>query len=338
MDLNKDQIMMNLKNKIDSVKNLEDFKVLKSEFLGKKGQVTQLMKNISKIDKEKKKEYGQKVNQLKSEIEDVLNSFMEELNEKKKKSEELKDWVDVTVRGAKNSYGKEHLINKTIRESFEIFTNLGFTVVEGNEIEEPWFNFDALNTPEWHPARDMQDTFYLNLEKTLLRTHTSGVQIRTMTKMNPPIAVVSSGRVYRKDEIDATHSAMFYQLEGLFIDKKVTVGNLRKFLEIYTKKMFGDSLKVLLRPSYFPFVEPGFEVDVSCINCGGKGCSVCKNTGWIEVLGAGLVHPNVLKNVGFDPDEWQGLAFGVGVERIAMLKYGVSNMREFFKNDIRFVE
>lgn len=295
------------------------------------------MKNISSVEPENRKNYGMEVNSLKEEIENIINEKTEEIKKSEKEKQEMKNWVDVTADGAKKISGREHLIMKVMRESFEIFTNLGFTVVEGNEIEEPWFNFDALNTPKWHPARDMQDTFYID-EEHLLRTHTSAVQIRTMMKHQPPIAVVSSGRTYRKDEIDATHSAMFHQFEGLYIDKNVNVGHLKKFLEIYAQKMFGSNLKVLLRPSFFPFVEPGFEVDVSCISCGGKGCSVCKNTGWIEVLGAGLVHPNVLRNVGFDPEKWQGLAFGIGIERIAMLKYGISNMRELFKNDIRFIE
>ncbi|HOO75053.1 MAG: phenylalanine--tRNA ligase subunit alpha [Thermotogae bacterium] len=333
----KDRIIRELNDEITKIKDIQELQNVKAKYTGKKGILTALMKNISSVEPENRKNYGMEVNSLKEEIENIINEKTEEIKKSEKEKQEMKNWVDVTADGAKKISGREHLIMKVMRESFEIFTNLGFTVVEGNEIEEPWFNFDALNTPKWHPARDMQDTFYID-EEHLLRTHTSAVQIRTMMKHQPPIAVVSSGRTYRKDEIDATHSAMFHQFEGLYIDKNVNVGHLKKFLEIYAQKMFGSNLKVLLRPSFFPFVEPGFEVDVSCISCGGKGCSVCKNTGWIEVLGAGLVHPNVLRNVGFDPEKWQGLAFGIGIERIAMLKYGISNMRELFKNDIRFIE
>ncbi|BBE30099.1 phenylalanine--tRNA ligase alpha subunit [Tepiditoga spiralis] len=336
--IDKTTMIEELKEKLQSLSTIQEVQNIKAQYFGKKGQITALMKNIGRIEPEKKKEYGMQVNELKQEIERLLNGKLDEIKKEIKKQEELKNWVDVTAHGAERSFGKEHLIAKTIRDIYEIFTQFGFTVVEGPEIEEPWFNFDALNTPEWHPAREMQDTFYLE-DDLLLRTHTSAVQIRTMLKEEPPLAIISSGRTYRKDEIDATHSAMFHQLECLFIDKKVTVGNLKMFLEQLTKKIFdNEDTKVLLRPSYFPFVEPGFEVDVSCMNCGGKGCNVCKGTGWIEVLGAGLVHPKVLENVGYDPEKWQGFAFGVGVERIAMLKYGISNMRELYKNDIRFID
>jgi phenylalanyl-tRNA synthetase alpha chain len=248
-------------------------------------------------------------------------------------------WIDVTIPGSKRKIGKISLISKTIRDIEEIFVGMGFSVAEGPEIENSWYNFDALNTPEWHPAREMQDTFYLsNDKKYLLRTHTSPVQIRTMLSNKPPLAIISPGRVYRKDELDATHSPVFHQVEGLFIDKNVSIAHIKMYLEYLAKKLFGDKVTILLRPSYFPFTEPSFEVDISCIFCEGKGCNICKNSGWIEILGAGLVHPNVLKSVHYDPDVWQGFAFGMGVERIALLKYNVPEMREFYKNDIRFIE
>jgi phenylalanyl-tRNA synthetase alpha chain len=261
------------------------------------------------------------------------------LKEKERLLKEKESWIDVTIPGSKRKIGKISLISKTIRDIEEIFVGMGFSVAEGPEIENSWYNFDALNTPEWHPAREMQDTFYLsNDKKYLLRTHTSPVQIRTMLSNKPPLAIISPGRVYRKDELDATHSPVFHQVEGLFIDKNVSIAHIKMYLEYLAKKLFGDKVTILLRPSYFPFTEPSFEVDISCIFCEGKGCNICKNSGWIEILGAGLVHPNVLKSVHYDPDVWQGFAFGMGVERIALLKYNVPEMREFYKNDIRFIE
>jgi phenylalanyl-tRNA synthetase alpha chain len=332
-------IIDDLKSEINKIDNKQDFQNLKASYLGKKGKVKDLMKEISKIEPEKRKEYGQEVNKVKNVIENIFEEKMEEINKIEKQKKEKKNWIDVTLPGAIKNRGKEHLIEKTARELIEIFTNHGFKQVEGPEIEKAWYNFDALNTPEWHPAREMQDTFYMDSDiGTLLRTHTSPVQVRTMLEEKPPLAIISPGRVFRKDEMDATHLFAFNQLEALYIDKNVSVANLKYYLESFTRSFFGNNVDILLRPSYFPFTEPSFEVDLTCIACGGKGCNVCGNTGWIEVLGAGLVNPNVIKNVGLNPDEWQGFALGAGIERFAMLKYNINDIREFVKNDIRFID
>lgn len=332
-------ILINLNNDLELIKTIQDFQNIKSKYLGKKGEIKSLMSNLSNIDPDKRKDYGKEINIIKEKAESMLNQKLNELKDKENKLKALKNWVDITIPGAKKTLGKEHLISSTIKDVCVLFANLGFEVVEGYEVEKPWFNFDALNTPKWHPARDMQDTFYLDSDdELLLRTHTSPVQVRTMLKKEPPLAIVSPGRVFRKDEIDATHSPVFHQLEGLYIDKNVSVSHLKYFLELFAKRFFGKNVEILLRPSFFPFVEPGFEVDFSCIFCKGKGCNVCGNTGWIEILGAGLVHPNVLENVNYDSKKWQGLAFGIGIERIAMLKNNILDMRELFKNDINFIE
>jgi phenylalanyl-tRNA synthetase alpha chain len=337
--IEKNLIIENINKDLQTVKNMPDFQIVKAKYLGKKGEIKELMKNMTNLSIEEKKVFGQKVNELKNEVEEILNTKLNEMLEEEKKNAELKQWIDITLPSTKKIVGKEHLISSTMKEICEIFVNLGFTAVEGNEIENSWFNFDALNTPKWHPARDMQDTFYIESEdEKLLRTHTSNVQIRTMMGNEPPIAVVSAGRVYRKDEMDATHLPVFHQVEVLFVDKNVSVAHLKMSLEAFAKQYFGDEVEILLRPSFFPFVEPGFEVDISCIFCGGKGCNVCKNTGWIEILGAGLVHPNVLENVNYNSEKWQGFAFGIGVERVAMLKHNLKDMREFVKNDVRFIE
>ncbi|APT76592.1 phenylalanine--tRNA ligase [Marinitoga sp. 1135] len=334
----RERIIESLKGEIDKIKNIQEFQVLKSKYVGKKGEISKLMKEIGKIEPEKRKEFGAFVNNLKKEAEAILEEGLEKVKQHLKEMEEKKSWVDITLPGAKRKIGYEHILKQTIRDVYEIFSSMGYKIVEGPEIETTWHNFDALNTPEWHPARDMQDTFYIEgKDNIILRTHTSPVQVRTMLNTEPPLAIISPGRVYRKDEPDATHSPAFNQFEGLYIDKNVTVGHLKATLEQFLTMYFGGSRKVLLRPSYFPFVEPGYEVDVDCMFCGGKGCNVCKGTGWIEILGAGLVHPNVLKNVGYDPEKWQGFAFGTGIERIAMLKYGISDMREFYRNDMRFL-
>jgi len=335
-----DEIIDALKRELKEITDMQEFQNLKSKYLGKKGLIKSLMSNLKDIDDvELKKEYGKNVNELKEKLETIFDEKLSELKEKEREEKEKKNWVDITIPGARRKIGKENLITKTRKEIEEIFIGMGFSVAEGPEIENSWYNFDALNTPEWHPAREMQDTFYLSLDKEkLLRTHTSPVQVRTMLKSKLPLAIISPGRVYRKDELDATHSPVFHQVEGLYVDRNVSVSHLKMYLEVFAQKFFGNKVSVLLRPSYFPFTEPSFEVDISCIFCGGKGCNVCKNTGWIEILGAGLVHPNVFQSVNYDPKVWQGFAFGMGIERVAMLKYNIPDMREFYKNDIRFIE
>ncbi|MDK2811894.1 MULTISPECIES: phenylalanine--tRNA ligase subunit alpha [unclassified Petrotoga] len=340
LTIDRDEIIGTLKREIQEITDMQEFQNLKSKYLGKKGLIKSLMNSLKDIDDvELKKEYGKSVNELKEELETLFDEKLSELKEKEREEKEKKNWVDITIPGARRKIGKENLITKTRKEIEEIFIGMGFSVAEGPEIENSWYNFDALNTPEWHPAREMQDTFYLSLDKEkLLRTHTSPVQVRTMLKSKPPLAIISPGRVYRKDELDATHSPVFHQVEGLYVDRNVSVSHLKMYLEVFAQKFFGNKVSVLLRPSYFPFTEPSFEVDISCIFCGGKGCNVCKNTGWIEILGAGLVHPNVFQSVNYDPKTWQGFAFGMGIERVAMLKYNIPDMRELYKNDIRFIE
>jgi phenylalanyl-tRNA synthetase alpha chain len=334
-----EEIAKELKDELEKIDDYQSFQNLKSKYLGKNGIIKSLMKNLKELDEEQRKNFGKNINELKNIIEEFFEEKLIILKEKERLLKEKESWIDVTIPGSKRKIGKISLISKTIRDIEEIFVGMGFSVAEGPEIENSWYNFDALNTPEWHPAREMQDTFYLsNDKKYLLRTHTSPVQIRTMLSNKPPLAIISPGRVYRKDELDATHSPVFHQVEGLFIDKNVSIAHIKMYLEYLAKKLFGDKVTILLRPSYFPFTEPSFEVDISCIFCEGKGCNICKNSGWIEILGAGLVHPNVLKSVHYDPDVWQGFAFGMGVERIALLKYNVPEMREFYKNDIRFIE
>jgi phenylalanyl-tRNA synthetase alpha chain len=341
MDLitDKEKIIDDLKKELERINDLQEFQNLKSQYLGKKGKIKSLMNNLKNLDENSKKEYGQSVNELKNEIGIIFNEKFTKLIEKEREEKEKEKWIDVTIPGARRKLGKESLITNTRKEIEKIFLGLGFSVAEGPEIENSWYNFDALNTPQWHPAREMQDTFYLSTDKNkLLRTHTSPVQVRTMLKNSPPLAIISPGRVYRKDELDATHSPVFHQVEGLYVDKNVSVSHLKMYLEVFAQKLFGNKVSVLLRPSYFPFTEPSFEVDISCIFCGGKGCKVCKNSGWIEILGAGLVHPNVFKSVDYDPEKWQGFAFGMGIERIAMLKNNIPDIREFYKNDISFIE
>lgn len=319
--------------KIRSSQSLEDLQRVKAEILGKKGQITQLMRSIGTLPKEERPEAGKVLNQLKAELESEIKKQTELLQPLQSVA---KSWIDVTLPGARRRIGHRHPVLKTLDEVESTFVSMGFEVVEGPEIEDTWHNFDALNTPEWHPARDEHDSFYID-EKTLLRTHTSPVQIRTMLSNKPPIAIISPGRVYRKD-YDATHLPMFIQVEGLYVDRNVTVAHLKYVLEQFVREIFGIDRKIRLRPSFFPFTEPSFEVDVSCGICNGSGCQACSYTGWLEILGAGMVHPNVFKNVGYDPQEWKGFAFGMGIERITMLKYNIGDIRDFIRNDKRFLE
>jgi len=319
--------------KIRSSQSLEDLQRVKAEILGKKGQITQLMRSIGSLPKEERPEAGKVLNQLKAELESEIKKQAELLRPLQPVA---KSWIDVTLPGARRRIGHRHPVLKTLDEVENTFVSMGFEVVEGPEIEDAWHNFDALNTPEWHPARDEHDSFYID-GKVLLRTHTSPVQIRTMLSNKPPIAIISPGRVYRKD-YDATHLPMFIQVEGLYVDRNVTVAHLKYVLEQFVREIFDIDRKIRLRPSFFPFTEPSFEVDVSCGVCNGSGCQACAYTGWLEILGAGMVHPNVFKNVGYDPQKWKGFAFGMGIERVTMLKYNIGDIRDFIRNDKRFLE
>ncbi|MEJ5258459.1 MAG: phenylalanine--tRNA ligase subunit alpha [Fervidobacterium sp.] len=317
-------ILESAKSDISNAQDSRTLNDLRVKYLGKSGIVTGLMKKLKDIPAEEKPIFGKVVNELKEEIESLLEEQKNRLAEIEREIIYKKLWVDHTMPGAKRDVGHLHIISRVQMELEDIFISMGFSVVEGPEVEQPWFNFDALNTPEWHPARDSHDSFYIN-EEYMLRTHTSPVQIRTMLSRKPPLAIVAPGRVYRRD-YDATHLPMFTQMEGLYVDHDVTVKHLKYFLEEFARRLLGENTKVRLRPSFFPFTEPSFEVDIYF------------NNRWFEILGAGMVHPNVFKNVGYDPEQWRGLAFGLGVERIAMVKYGVRDIRDLVRNDIRFLE
>ncbi len=332
----KEELLKDIEN-IDSLNNLNELKI---KYLGKKGLITQLNSEIKNIPNEEKKEYGQKVNELRN----IFNSFYEE-KLKYFKEEELNrklesEKIDVTLPSTRVKRGSKHPLNRTIEQIEDLFISMGYEVVDGPELETDEFCFERLNLPEGHPARDMQDSFYIT-DKYLLRTQTSAVQARTMLKYNgsKPIRMICIGKTYRRED-DATHSHQFNQVEGLVIDKKenhVSLADLKGTLEVFMKKMLGENTRLRFRPSYFPFTEPSYEVDCSCFKCGGKGCNLCKQTGWIEVLGSGIVHPNVLKMNGYDPEEWGGFAFGTGIDRLAMFKYGIPDMRYLYTNDVRFL-
>ena len=305
-------------------------------FLGRKGELTALMKGLGELAPEERPIVGQIVNSIRDGIEELLASALQMVRDKSKAERLKSERIDVTLPGRRTATGAKHPVTLVIEEVSDIFAGLGFSVAEGPEIEHDWYNFEALNFPPEHPARDMQDTFFVE-NSLLLRTHTSPVQIRTMLEQKPPVRIIAPGTVYRCDS-DATHSPMFHQIEGLMVDKGVTFGDLKGILTVFTNQLFGQKTGVRLRPSFFPFTEPSAEVDIACVICGGKGCRVCKNSGWLEILGAGMVDPEVYRHVKYDAEEISGFAFGMGVERIAMLKYGISDMRLLFENDVRFLK
>ena len=324
---------------VEAAAQAEDSKSLyevKLQFLGKTGKVTALMKRMKDLAQDLRPAFGKQVNALREKLETLFSEHEERVKERELQKKLAAEEVDVTMPGKHRQEGTLHPVTRVKNELIDIFAGMGFEVFEGPEIENDYYNFTALNTPADHPARDMQDTFYLT-DEFLLRTQTSAGQIRLMEKKKPPIKMLSPGRVFRSDD-DATHSPMFHQMEGLVVDKNITLCDLQGMLDRFAKEMFSETSKTRLRPSYFPFTEPSVEVDVSCHVCGGKGCSLCKGTGWIEVLGAGMVNRRVLENCGVDPDEYTGFAFGMGIERIAMLKYGVNNIKLLTENDVRFLK
>ncbi|SMO45149.1 phenylalanyl-tRNA synthetase, alpha subunit [Balnearium lithotrophicum] len=321
--------------RLDESSNLQDVENLRVEYLGRKGKVTELLKKIPTLPPEERRDFGRACNQLKGELERALKEKIKEFKEKEKLERLRKEKIDVTLPGRRKPLGALHPVTKTLKEIVKIFTSMGFSIAEGPEIETDFYNFEALNIPKGHPAREMQDTFYIS-DEIVLRTHTSPVQVRVMEKHQPPIQIIAPGKVYRKDA-DVTHTPMFHQVEGLMVDRSVTFSDLKGVLELFLKEIFGSDTKVRFRPSYFPFTEPSAEVDIGCVICGGKGCKVCKGTGWLEILGCGMVDPAVFKSVNINPEVYQGFAFGMGVERIAMLKYGIDDLRLFFENDLRFL-
>lgn len=309
---------------------------LRTRYLGRKGLLTQMLRQISTVTAEERPLFGKRSNEIKESLSHAIDKALEKLKASRKDDVLLKETIDVTLPGRAVGLGHLHPVTRVSQEICRIFARMGFNVVEGPEVETDYYNFEALNIPKDHPARDMQDTFYVE-DNIVLRTHTSPVQIRTMEKMKPPVRILSPGRVYRPDS-DVSHTPMFHQIEGLMVDRGVTFGDLKGTLTYFLRQIFGEDILLRFRPSFFPFTEPSAEVDIKCVMCGGKGCRVCGQSGWLEILGSGMVDPAVFENVGYDPEEVTGFAFGLGVERIAMLKYGISDIRLFFENDWRFLE
>ena len=314
--------------------NIEEIRI---KYLGKKGELTAVLRGMGQLSPEERPVIGQLANEVRATIEAKIEQLSEEQKAKAQAQALVSEKIDVTVPGKQRKTGKLHPLTQVQRKMEDIFIGMGFSIAEGPEVEYDYYNFQALNIPENHPARDTQDTFYIT-ENILLRSQTSPVQARVMEKTQPPIRIISPGRVYRSDEVDGSHSPLFHQLEGLVVDKGITLGNLRGMLETFAKTMFGEKTRIRFRPHHFPFTEPSAEVDVSCFVCGGKGCRLCKNEGWIEILGAGMVHPNVLRNCGIDPEIYSGFAFGMGVERITMCQYGIDDMRLLYENNQKFLE
>jgi len=335
--MNTQEIMNQIKVEIDSVTNLNELNNIRIKYLSKTGIITELQSKIKEIPNEEKKEYGMKVNEVRTYFnnlyEEKNKSIEEELLNKKLESEK----IDITLPATKIPVGAPNILEKLIEEVEEVFMSMGYDVVDGPEIEEDRYNFELLNIPKGHPARDAQDTFYIEDENILLRSQTSPVQARTLLAAggNKPVRMICPGKTYRRDNDDATHSHQFMQIEGLLVDKNISMSDLKGTFDIIAKKLFGEDIETRFRPSYYQFTEPSVETDITCFACKGKGCPLCKNTGWITVSGAGMVHPNVLRNCGYDPSVWTGFAFGFGAERLAMLKYGINDIRTFYQTDLR---
>ena len=324
------------KEGLAAVQDLKQLEELRVRLLGKKSELTEILRGMGQLPAEERPKMGQLVNELRKELEESLDAAVTKLQSKAKETRLAAETLDITMPGKVTEAGTLHPLSSVLNDLIDLFKSMGFDVVDGPEVETEHYNFEALNVPADHPARDMQDTFYLG-EGLLLRTQTSAAQIRTMETRKPPIRIICPGRVYRADEVDATHSPVFHQVEGLVVDKGVTMCNLKGVLEQFAHEIYGPDTKVRFRPSFFPFTEPSVEVDVSCPECGGKGCRVCKGEGWIEILGAGMVHPRVLKACGIDPDEYSGFAFGIGLDRLTTTRHKISDIRLLFENDLRFL-
>ncbi len=325
------------KDAIAASSNEAEIENLRVQYLGKKGELTAILKQMGSLSPEERPKMGALVNETKQELEELISIKRKELKDKAQDEKLKAETIDITMPAKEVKPGKLHPLNTVLDDMINIFQSMGFDVVDGPEVETDYYNFQCLNVPEDHPARDMQDTFYL-AENLLLRTQTSAAQIRTMENRKPPIRVICPGRVFRADEVDATHSPVFHQIEGLVVDKGITMCDLKGVLEQFAHEIYGSDTKVKFRPSFFPFTEPSVEVDVTCSECGGKGCRVCKGDGWIEILGAGMVHPNVLRSCGIDPDEYSGFAFGIGLDRLTTTRYKISDIRLLFENDKRFLD
>ena len=332
-----EQIRATAQLAIENAKSVQEIEEYRVKYLGKKGELTAILKQMGGLSAEERPVIGQLANEVRASIEAAIANQGEKMKKAALNEKLEKETLDITMPSKTTKQGGLHPINIVLNDMIDIFQSMGFDVVDGPEVETDYYNFEALNVPADHPARDMQDTFFLN-PSMLLRSQTSAAQIRTMEQRKPPIKMICPGRVFRADEVDATHSPVFHQMEGLVVDKGITMCDLKGVLEQFAREIYGEETKVKFRPSFFPFTEPSVEVDVSCSECGGKGCRVCKGSGWIEILGAGMVHPNVLRRCGIDPEVYSGFAFGIGIDRLAITRYKISDIRLLFENDVRFLE
>ena len=331
------QILSQALGQVSSVISQQELEAARVKFLGKKGELTGILRGMGKLSAEERPVIGQLANEVRAQIEQAIEKAQQDMAQRLIAAKLEKEQIDVTMPGQKVLLGKQHPLNTVLHELYDIFTGMGFSIAEGPEVEYDYYNFEALNIPKNHPARDTQDTFYIN-DNIVLRTQTSPMQVRTMEKQRPPIRVIAPGRVYRSDAVDATHSPVFHQIEGLVVDKGITMGDLKGTLEVFAKRLYGEDTGVRFRPHHFPFTEPSAEMDVTCFKCHGKGCPLCKGEGYIEILGCGMVHPQVLLNCGIDPEEYSGFAFGLGLERMVMMRYGIDDLRLFYDNDVRFLK
>lgn len=332
-----EQIKNSVETELSAAESMETLEAIRIKYMGKKGELTAVLKGMGKLSKEERPVIGALANEMRQNLEKEIEekkAVILKAEEEKKLSEEV---IDITMPGKRTKEGKLHPLTQVMNQLKDIFLGMGFSIAEGPEVEYDYYNFEALNIPKDHPARDTQDTFYIE-DNIVLRTQTSPMQVRVMEKQKPPIRVIAPGKVFRSDTVDATHSPVFHQIEGLVVDKGVTMADLKGTLEMFVKSLYGKSTQVRFRPHHFPFTEPSAEMDISCFNCGGKGCSMCKGEGWVEILGCGMVHPKVLENCGIDPEEYSGFAFGIGLERVAMGKYDINDLRLFFENDLRFLK
>ena len=332
-----EQILTELKTSLENINDVNELNNLKALYLGKKGSISLLSSKIVELPVEERKTFGAELNNLKNEVTDLIEAKRTYLENKKLEEKLKNEKIDISLPATKVTAGSPNILEKIIEEVEEVFMSMGYDVVDGPEVEEDRYNFELLNIPKGHPARDAQDTFYIKDEEILLRSQTSPVQVRTMLDIGgtEPVRMICPGKTYRRDDDDATHSHQFMQIEGLLVDKDISLSDLKGTFDVVAKRLFGEDCKTRFRPSYYQFTEPSVETDISCFKCKGEGCSLCKNTGWITVSGAGMVHPNVLRNCGYDPNIWTGFAFGFGAERLAMLKYGINDIRTFYNTDLR---